>query len=100
MLVWPHKIVEETKLSQRALQRLKARDFPLVELLYDSALGVVTKDNLINWSGVVGADLEIDLGFASTSASGETGLHAFTKGTSLAPYSGNVQSGFNPRPNK
>ena len=29
-----HKIVEEAKLSQRALQRRKARDFPLIELLF------------------------------------------------------------------
>ena len=71
-----------------------------MNLLEDSALGVATKNNLINWSGVVGADLGINLSFASTPASGETGLNVFTKGTARAPYSGNAQSGFNPRSSK
>ena len=71
-----------------------------MNLLEDSALGVATKNNLINWSGVVGADLGINLSFASTPASGETGLNVFTKGTARAPYSGSAQSGFNPRSSK
>jgi hypothetical protein len=39
-------------------------------LLNDATLGTVTKDNLLNWSGIVGTDLGIDLSFASSSAFG------------------------------
>lgn len=42
-------------------------------LLNDSSLGVVTKDNLVNWSAVIGADVAVNLGLTPQSASGSSG---------------------------
>lgn len=66
-----------------------------MNLLDDASLGTASKNNLINWPGVIAADFGIDSGFASLSASGNANLSTFTNGVSLAPYGGSSLSGVN-----
>ena len=73
--------VAEQRVIQKlgGIERLENKVNPVggrMDLLRDASLGAVTKDNLINWNSVIGADLALDLGLTSTSAraSGGTGL--------------------------